>query len=1003
MNIESFLLRIVVNSLCRWWAVALALHVIASGLSVPLCAQTARSQWTRTFTGTGNQDDYARALALDAAGNAYVGGQTRFAAGNIYAYVAKYAAGTGAILWEKTFSAAGGTANSMEAAIVDAAGNVVVAGTANDGFGYDLYVGKLNGATGALIWERRYDGPSHQNDWANAVAVDAAGNVIVGGQSETFGNGGDYYTAKYNGATGAQIWEQRYNGTSNNRDEIVAVAVDAAGNVVVTGTDATTIYDIYTVKYAAATGAILWAMHTNAASYGYYYADAKGLALDAAGNVVVTGRFVSSDFEDDIYTLKYSASTGAILWERRLSNVWDEASNGLALDAAGNVFVTGIAQATARFGDNRIYTAKYAALTGAVLWQKYDTAGTDDGGVAVAVDPAGNVVVAGSSYSAISQDYRTLKYAGGDGTLLWTTSYVGSGNDEDIPTRLAVDRHGYAVVTGLTRNAASPRNFDFATQKIADGPYPETLPADQLALSAARLNATVNPNGYATSASFEYGVSPTLAGASTTAVSNIGSGTAAAALNTVVNGLSPATTYYFRPVATGNGKTPRGSILSFTTLADSTPPVLSPVTISSNNANILYAKLGNAITLAFSANESIQTPAVTIAGQNATVTNPGGNSWHATLNVGAATPEGLAVFSVAATDLAGNAAPLVTATTNGSSVTIDRTPPTLTLLGANPFTVEGATSYVELGATSTDAIAGTLTAAIQVSGAVNTSVVGTYSRTYTVSDPAGNTTTAARTVQVVDTTRPTITVLGANPTTVLAGVPYVDAGATASDTVAGLLTAAIQVTSNVNVNVVGTYEVSYSVTDGFNTALATRMVRVVDQPIAGTDTLGTVQDTAVSAPAAKLLANDRDPNGHSLAVVSVVSRSAGGGVVLLSGGLLTYQPPAGLVGSDSFTYTITDGLGGTATGTVNVVIRGADGSSSNFVSLTQTPEGFRVVFAGIPGYFYQIQFTDNLTPPVTWTMLNPPGPIQAGPLGIFEFEDKPNPKPASRFYRAALH
>jgi hypothetical protein len=989
------------KSVHRWRAAALFLHLLAFGLSLPVDAQTGTSQWTRTFTGAGNDDDYARALVLDPVGNAFVGGNTRSATGDIYGYLAKYAAGTGAVLWQKTLTGpTGGAATTIEAATLDTAGNLVVAGNLNLGFGYDLYVGKFNGSTGALLWERTYNGPSNGNDWAKAVAVDAAGNVFVGGESYSFGNNGDYYTAKFNGATGAQIWEQRYNGSANNTDSIVAIAIDGAGNVVVTGTDATTIYDIYTVKYAAANGAILWAVHTNAASYGYYYADAGGLALDGAGNVVVTGRFVSNATEDDIYTLKYAAGTGAILWERRLSNTWDEAANALALDAAGNVFVTGIAQPAPIYGDNRIFTAKYAAATGAVLWQKYDTAGTTSGGVGVAVDPAGHVVVSGSAYSASSLDYRTLKYAGGDGALLWAASFAGAARADDIPTRVAVDRQGYAVLTGLSTNAA--RNYDFATQKVADGPYPETLPADQLALNSARLNATVNPNGYATTAAFEYGVNPNLGGATTTAPSNLGSGTAAAALTVTIGSLTPATTYYFRPVATGGGKTPRGSILSFTTLADRTPPVLSPVTISSSNPNGFYAKLGDTITLTFSANEPIQSPTVTIAGRNATVAAGGGNTWKAALTVGATTPQGGVAFTIAATDLAGNAAPVVTATTNGSNVTIDRAPPTLTLLGSNPLTVEGATTYVEPGATASDAIAGSLTAAIQIGGLVNVGVVGTYFRTYSVSDPSGNTASDTRTVHVIDTIPPIITILGANPATAQHGVPYVDAGATASDSLAGLLTAAIQVTSNVNTNVVGTYTVSYSVSDGYNVALASRTVRVVDQPIAGADSLGTLQDTAAVAPAVKLLANDRDPNGHPLAVVSVAARSASDGTVALNAGLITYQPPLGLTGSDSFTYVISDGLGGMATGTVHVLIRRTDSSGMNLVGMTQTQDGYRLTFAGIPGYSYLIQYTNSLAPPVTWTTLNPPGAVQAGPTGIFECEDKPNPKPTSRFYRAVL-
>ena len=357
---------------------------------------------------------------------------------------------------------------------------------------------------------------------------------------------------------------------------------------------------------------------------------------------------------------------------------------------------------------------------------------------------------------------------------------------------------------------------------------------------------------------------------------------------------------------------------------DFAPPTLSPVTISSNNPNPHFAKLGDTITLSFSASERIQTPMVTIADQGTTRTNPSGNNWQGTLAIGAPAVEGPAAFAITATDLAGNAAAAVTATTNGSSVTIDRTPPTLTLLGANPLIVQIATVYVEPGATASDVQAGNLTASVQISGVVDTNRIGTYMRTYVVADNAGN------------------------------------------------------------------------------TATATRTVRVVDVPIAGTDTLGTMKNTPVSAPAAKLLANDSDPNGHPLSVVSVASASTSGGSIVLNGGLLTYTPPAGFIGLDSFTYRISDGLGGTATGVVNVTVSGPDGASLNLVSMARTADGFLVGFAGIPGDSYLIQFTNSLTPPVAWTTLTPPGPIQAGPNGLFQFEDKPNPIPPQRFYRAAI-
>ena len=158
---------------------------------------------------------------------------------------------------------------------------------------------------------------------------------------------------------------------------------------------------------------------------------------------------------------------------------------------------------------------------------------------------------------------------------------------------------------------------------------------------------------------------------------------------------------------------------------------------------------------------------------------------------------------------------------------VDTVAPTITLNGANPMTVECHTGFSDPGATASDGCAGDLTSAITVGGSVNPNVVGSYTLTYSVSD-GSNTTTTTRTVNVVDTIAPTITLNGANPMTVECHTGFTDPGATASDGCAGDLTSAITVGGSVNANVVGTYTLTYSVSDGSHTTTTTRTVKVVD-------------------------------------------------------------------------------------------------------------------------------------------------------------------------------
>ena len=158
---------------------------------------------------------------------------------------------------------------------------------------------------------------------------------------------------------------------------------------------------------------------------------------------------------------------------------------------------------------------------------------------------------------------------------------------------------------------------------------------------------------------------------------------------------------------------------------------------------------------------------------------------------------------------------------------------------------------------------------------------------------------------------------------------------------------------------------------------------------------------------AKLLLNDSDPDSDPLSVTLVASPSSQSGTVALSApgnsGTITYTPAAGFQGSDVFTYTLSDGRGGLATGTVTVTVRDKNAPTLNVVSITLTPQNTVLVkFAGIPGETYLIQSTDDLGQPfgVPPGVTPPADRKTADPAGRFEFEDTTNASTSSRFYRA---
>tara|TARA_X000000950_G_C13724788_1_gene581763 strand:+ start:65 stop:760 length:696 start_codon:yes stop_codon:yes gene_type:complete len=164
-------------------------------------------------------------------------------------------------------------------------------------------------------------------------------------------------------------------------------------------------------------------------------------------------------------------------------------------------------------------------------------------------------------------------------------------------------------------------------------------------------------------------------------------------------------------------------------------------------------------------------------------------------------------------------------------------------LGDATVTIEVGSDYTDAGATASDNYDGDITDDIVVVNPVDTAVVGTYTVTYNVSDTAGNTATeVTRTVNVVDTTAPVITLLGDATVTIEVGSDYTDAGATAVDSYDGDITNDIVVVNPVDTDVVGTYTVTYNVSDSSSNAAVevTREVIVENSLTTGHDLINSI-------------------------------------------------------------------------------------------------------------------------------------------------------------------
>ncbi len=165
------------------------------------------------------------------------------------------------------------------------------------------------------------------------------------------------------------------------------------------------------------------------------------------------------------------------------------------------------------------------------------------------------------------------------------------------------------------------------------------------------------------------------------------------------------------------------------------------------------------------------------------------------------------------------------------------------------------------------------------------------------------------------------------------------------------------------------------------------------KPVVGNLALTTDADSSSGIAVAKLLQLCQDLYG-SAKLSGVSSTSVHGGVVTWANGLINYAPPAGYTGADSFTFTVTNSVGSSAQGTVNVTVVGSAGNGLSVLGVPAVGAS-NTTFnaAGIPGFVYQVQGSTDLA---NWANL---GWATAGSNGLFQFVDVEGTAYPTRFYR----
>jgi hypothetical protein len=198
----------------------------------------------------------------------------------------------------------------------------------------------------------------------------------------------------------------------------------------------------------------------------------KLMAVDSAGNVYVTGTTVTQAGFVDIETMKLRKGDGKVLWhmEYDLSSL-SQFPAGIALDSGGNVLVAGVTITEDLKSD--VVVIKYKGVSGEKIWDTVYKSESNHVAVAtgMAVDSNNNVYVCGfTGYMDTSRpipvyvyDYLTIKHSAG-GAFNWATTNDGDSHLWDMATAIALDSKGKVYVTGV-QSVSLSNKFDIATIK----------------------------------------------------------------------------------------------------------------------------------------------------------------------------------------------------------------------------------------------------------------------------------------------------------------------------------------------------------------------------------------------------------------------------------------------------------------------------------------------------------------------------------------------------------
>jgi len=372
-------------------------------------------------------------------------------------------------------------------------GNPVSAADARDGF-----VAKYD-TDGTLAWVVPFGGTG--DDTIYSVAFDPNGDVYATGSlDEAPATAYPMLIVKLDGADGGESWRKEIEGTGAT----VPAAIAANGTHVVSVGYFTGIVDFGggDVMGRGVDGFLVWhtiggnfvrAIRIQAVLPDLAFEFTNDVAIDSSGNVIIAGTTNGTTFDigggslpkvgnNDFYVAKYS-SAGAHQWSKRYGGSDTVTADSVAVDADGNVYVTGAFVDDADFGDGTVtantgaiggqdaFVASYGGDTGSYRWANHygGTNGTNRG-LGVAASPRGTVAAVGTFDATVNFGDGGIA-SQGDTDIYFATveaptgdpvrsARFGASDDDamtspDEVTAVAIDDVGRVAIVGFTANTLS--------------------------------------------------------------------------------------------------------------------------------------------------------------------------------------------------------------------------------------------------------------------------------------------------------------------------------------------------------------------------------------------------------------------------------------------------------------------------------------------------------------------------------------------------------------------